>query len=111
MKGLTPSLGLKALWMKKDEARQIASSYAKGIERDDCELVLLDSSTIERSFGWVFFYQSKRYLETGEMSDALAGNAPILVEKAGGRIHTLGTALPLDHYLKELAVARGWKDE
>jgi hypothetical protein len=97
--------------MTKDEARQIASSYLKGIERADCKLVLLDTSTIEKSFGWVFFYQSKRYLETGEIKDALAGNAPIVVEKPDGRIHTLGTALALDDSIRELTVAHDWKDE
>jgi hypothetical protein len=62
------------------------------------ELQLLDAHTIERPFGWVFFYQSMRYLASGEVRDALAGNAPIVVTR-DGELHVTGTAYPLDHYL------------
>jgi hypothetical protein len=86
--------------MMKDDARRIALDYVKEMERGaGCELVLLDSCTIERSFGWVFFYNSKRHVETGDITAALAGNAPIVVTKADGRIHVTGTAHPLEHYL------------
>jgi hypothetical protein len=63
------------------------------------ELVLLDQCTIERSFRWVFFYDSKRHNETWDFRDAVAGNAPIVVTKADGCVHVTGTALPLEHYL------------
>ena len=64
------------------------------------ELVLLEQHTIERTFGWVFFYNARRYLGTGDFRDALAGNAPIVVTGADGRVHETGTAYPLEHYLK-----------
>jgi hypothetical protein len=48
------------------------------------ELVLLDESTMERDFGWVFFYDSKSHAETGEIGYAVAGNAPIVVTRAEG---------------------------
>ncbi len=28
--------------------------------------VILDEHTIEKEFGWVFFYQSKQYIETND---------------------------------------------
>lgn len=44
--------------MTLDEARRIAIDYLKQLERGtDCELVMLDGSTLEREFGWVFFYK------------------------------------------------------
>ncbi len=88
--------------MTRSDARQIALSYVRAKERDyGGELVLLDQYTIERSFGWVFFFDSKRHNETGDFRDAVAGNAPIVVTKADGRVHVTGTALPLEHYLEK----------
>jgi hypothetical protein len=84
------------------DARQIALSYVKAHERGyGAELVLLDRYTIERSFGWVFFYDSKRHDETGDFRDAVAGNAPIVVTREDGRVHVTGTALPVEHYLEK----------
>jgi hypothetical protein len=33
---------------------------------------------------WIFFYNTRVYLETGSMVHALVGNGPVLVEKATG---------------------------
>lgn len=41
--------------------------------------------------GWVFFYDSKRHQETGNISDLLAGNAPILVDRDTGETHPTGS--------------------
>lgn len=62
-----------------------------------------DQETIERSFGWVFSYDSKRHDETRDIRDAIAGNAPIVVTKADGRIHVTGTADPVEHYLEKFS--------
>jgi len=83
------------------EAKQIALNYLRKLEPSvGCDLVLLDQHTMERSFGWVYFYQSKRYAEARDILFALAGNAPIVVTKADGRLHVTGTARPIEHYLE-----------
>lgn len=64
------------------------------------QLVLLDSMTIERKFGWVFLYNTKRFLETNNVRDALAGNGPLLVDKRKATVLQLGTAFPLEQYLE-----------
>jgi len=88
--------------MTRSEARQIALDFVKAMEADaGCELVLIEGRTIERNFGWVFFYQSRRHLETGNIGDALAGNAPIVVTRADGRIHETGTAHNIEYYLRK----------
>lgn len=86
--------------MTKDEATALALSYVRSREPEaGCDLVLLDSKTMEKSFGWVFFYDSKKHAETGDFRYALAGNAPVVVTSADGAIHETGTALPLETYL------------
>src|SRR5689334_436209 len=46
-------------------------------------LALLDSGTEEFRVGWVFYYQSARFIETGDLVDSVGGNAPIFVPRNG----------------------------
>jgi hypothetical protein len=64
-------------------------------------LVVIDESTLERDWGWVFFYTSERYLKTGDISDAVAGNAPYIVNRHTGEVRVTGTAQPIEHYIDE----------
>ena len=77
----------------------------KHIDRPDWllpgdDLIVLDETTIEKAWGWVFFYTSKLWHETGEIEHAVAGNAPLIVERESGRILTTGTAHPVKHYIE-----------
>lgn len=88
--------------LNAEEAKQTVLRYLDARERESgIRLALQEKCTIERRFGWVFFYQSKRYLESGDIRDALAGNAPIVVTKSDGRVHVTGTSSPLEQYLQK----------
>jgi hypothetical protein len=89
--------------INREEAQTIAIQYVRmGCDLpDDDELVIDEQSTIEREWGWVFFYTSRKWMETGSFEYAIAGNAPAIVEKATGRIVDTGTALPIAHYIAE----------
>ena len=50
----------------------------------DDEWVVLDEHTIERGWGWVFFYDSRRHRQTGEFRFAVAGNTPFFVHSSNG---------------------------
>lgn len=93
------------------EARKIARDYLDRLEAEiGDELALVDAETIERPFGWVFVYQSTAYLRTGEFSDRLAGNAPLLVDRDTGKLHVTGTAKPVEHYIAEYEAAKARGD-
>ncbi|MVM29925.1 hypothetical protein GO755_07770 [Spirosoma sp. HMF4905] len=62
-------------------------------------LVLTDSQ--EESFGWIFFYNSKEFLETGNLSYALGGNSPIIINKQTGELWETGTAHPVEYYIEK----------
>lgn len=88
--------------LSKKEARklvwqEILSHW--GIEND--EPVILDDMTIEKDFGWIFFYHSRKYIETKDLKFYILGNAPILVNKFDGSLNYTGTAYETDHYIKE----------
>lgn len=65
----------------------------------ECQIV--DDETIVRPYGWIFFYQSKRFLETGEFAYQIAGNSPILVDRINFNLKTFGTAKSIEEYLTE----------
>ncbi len=88
--------------LSRQEARtrallQIAATRIELPPED--EVVIVDDATIERPWGWVFFYTSKLWLETQNFSYALAGNAPLLIDGRTGASHFLGTARPVEIYL------------
>jgi hypothetical protein len=66
--------------ISKKEANAIAEAFLRNLAGSD-ELRIIPEETLERSFGWVFFYNSKAYLESGDESFLIAGNAPIIVDR------------------------------
>ncbi len=67
------------------------------------ELVILDEKTEEYEFGWVFYYNSAQYIETGKFRYALAGNAPLIVNRFNGEIIETGTAQAPKYYINNYA--------
>lgn len=57
--------------------------------------------TIEFEYGWVFFYQTKEYMGTGDIMEMLGGNAPIIINKYDGSLSVTGTAHPIEKYLSD----------
>ena len=83
------------------EAKSIGYQYLAKLEIElGISLNLIDSETIEKPFGWVFFYNSKKYLETQSFSDMIVGNAPILISRKDGAMHETGTAEPVEYYVE-----------
>jgi hypothetical protein len=88
--------------LTKAQAQALVEARIKAIRLPDGDVcTLLHDQTIERAFGWVFFYASKRHLETQDFRYALAGNAPLLVNRFNGQVVTTGTARPIGEYIAE----------
>ena len=54
----------------------------------------------ERESGWVVYWTSRPYHETGEIQHAIAGNAPYLVCREDGALFETGTAPPLEERIR-----------
>ena len=88
------------------EALVIMDRYLKALEKDtlvirnqpEIELILIESSTLEKPFGWIFFYNSRQFVEEGNLSYALAGNAPVIVDRLTGKLTETGTARSVEYY-------------
>jgi hypothetical protein len=89
--------------MNQDKAREIVAEYlSEGRQTaNGITLMIVDELTQEHDFGWVFFYDSKEYIESGDFLYALAGNAPLVVLRDGS-VRTTGTSRPLAEYLNEI---------
>ncbi len=87
----------------KDQAAKLVENEvcktAECLPEDD-EIVLIPEATIEKSWGWVFFYTSKKWLETQDISYALVGNAPFIVERSSGKLIQIGTAHGIEYYIE-----------
>ena len=84
-----------------EQARELVLAKLKALGAEDVVLVILDDETIERGWGWVFFYDSAKHHETGDFRDALAGNAPYIVNRDTGELLCTGTARPIEQYISD----------
>lgn len=87
------------------QAQNMALEYLQQME-SEIRIPLQIVRVREEPFGWVFFYQSKEYVDTENFSAMLVGNAPFLIDRNTENIHVLGTAYPVDFYIREYAAQR-----
>ncbi len=72
------------------DALALAEAHIAAIEGP--ELRIQEESTQRHSFGWMFFYQSAGYLDTGNFSLMVAGNAPLIVDRFTSAVWVTDTA-------------------
>lgn len=83
----------QAISTVEDELKRISKNI-----KDD-EVLLSRSSIKTRKYGWVFFYNSRKYIETGAYEFALLGNHPMYVDKGTGSIDYIYIAIDSDQYV------------
>jgi len=98
--GLSTMTEKSAAPVTKERALEIAQKTISTL-KPGTELVILEEKTVEKDFGWVFFYTTKKYLQSHNPSDLLPGNAPLVVERADGSTHFLSTSLPPNRAIEE----------
>lgn len=91
-----------------EEARAIARQALEESDPED-RMVLQEEKTQERSFGWVFAYTTRRYLETGDFNDTVPGVGPLIVFRHDGSFEFLTTSLPPERSLQD--VEERWEAE
>ena len=66
----------------------------------DDSFVVVEEQTIERGFGWVFFYNSAKFLKTTNPRDSLLGNGPIIVNRNSGTVEFYGSGTPIEDIIE-----------
>ena len=93
--------------MSREQAEKLAAELINAdYYADDDSLVIVSELTIEKDYGWIFFYQSRKYLETGQFNYQLAGNGPVVFERETGGVHHLGSHKHPDELIREFEAER-----
>lgn len=82
------------------EALEIVSKRIEGMAGAD-EYAVDEKHTTEHEWGWVFAWNSRKYIETGDVRFALMGNGPMMFNKKTGEIRGAGSTYPIEHYIAE----------
>jgi hypothetical protein len=69
-------------------------------EDDVEEVVIVEDATVQIEGGWVFYCQSKKFIETGDSMNMLVGDGPIIVSSSDGALHVTGSAHPPEFYIE-----------
>jgi len=85
------------------EARALAEEHLDARARSwtDEEVVINDAQTVTRPACWIFFYNTRIYLETRADTHALAGNSPIVVNAKDGKVWRTISAFPWQEQIEE----------
>jgi hypothetical protein len=83
----------------KTEARRIAENFIHNGIRPPAGDELVISDLEEFSMCWVAIYNSRRFLDTENISFALAGNGPLIINKLAGTIRVGSTSQPVEEQL------------
>lgn len=87
--------------MTMNKAKSLAlDCVARLTGRARDELVIIDELTQCRRCGWIFFYESRAYLETGDVPSAIGKTGPVVVTHQG-EPHALGGERPVDDMLRD----------
>lgn len=92
--------GLHLRTIDEAHAREMAATT---IGEADGLLRIQDQSTLRLSFGWIFLYQSAEYMESGDYSTMISGNAPLLVDRFTGALWITGTEERPNSYAENYA--------
>jgi hypothetical protein len=61
--------------------------------------IVMDNLTVERSFGWIFFYNTAQFVNDRNSLHRLAGNGPVFVNRLTEAIEFFGSGSPLESIL------------
>jgi Immunity protein 35 len=94
-----------------NDARKIAldhinANYQKPIIDED-EIAIVDDLVIEKEWGWIFIYQSKRWISNRNRSYKILGLCPIVVEKLDGNLRYLDEGNSAEECIQKYENRRG----
>jgi len=96
--------------LNKAQARTLVETRLRLLERSmRMPLAILDDKTIERPWGWVFFWNSVVYRDSRDPARMVAGLAPFLINRRTGERGPTGTAHPVDTYIRRYERQLFWR--
>lgn len=93
--------------MTKEEAQQLALQYLDLLGPNDEEIAFHEDLCKETPYGWILVYNSKRFIETGDIMYAFGGNGPLVVIADTKEVVAVPTAGDIDEGIREVERSRG----
>jgi hypothetical protein len=86
-----------------DQAKKIVTDILStdNFLQENDSLIIIDDLTIEKPYAWIFTYTSKLWYETKDNKYAIAGNAPIIVDKKTGKRTYYSTEYGIDNIIEK----------
>jgi hypothetical protein len=92
------------------EIISVAKDYIKKLSQKwEIELTIAEERSIQKEYGMVFYFNSKKFVEDKIEKAKLIGCSPFLVENKTGKIIVFGTNRSIDYYIQEYEAGR-WPD-
>jgi ribosomal protein L7/L12 len=66
------------------QAIEVANRQLSSLSYDGVALQLLLDKTEEFDIGWVFYYQSASFIDTGDIRASVVGNTPLFISRSDG---------------------------
>jgi hypothetical protein len=87
-----------------EEAKELVLDRARELlaeeNRPRIDPAIIEGRTIEKDWGWVFYWNTALYLETGDLEHALVGSPPLCVDRKKGSVGTVANVEPLTREIK-----------
>lgn len=80
-----------------NQAREI---FERTVLASNSDCALVEGATREFPSCFVFFYQGKKFVETGDLAEMFVGHGPVLISRVDGRVFETGSRFPMCHYVK-----------
>lgn len=87
--------------LTREKAQEVVGQKLRELSPPDDIFIIVDAGTIEKPYGWIFFYNSKKYLDTGEIRHALAGNGPVIVNRLTEAVDFYGASGSIQDLIEE----------
>ena len=96
--------------LTKDEARRVARTTLDIIQEmpgnADLNLMLIEPLVLEAEMAWLFPFNTREYVETGNVSAMAIGVGPIVVNRATG-VPFVAPPMPIELLLAQYAASNG----
>lgn len=86
------------LQIEEQKINELSKAQSNNVN-PNIQLVIDERYTETHEFGWVFFFNSKEFILTGDWQHALAGNSPIIVDKSISELIHTGTEKAVEYYV------------
>ena len=102
--------------MQESDGKLLALNF---LEKNRCDKIIesdgkprryaiMEQFTEKKPYGWIFYYNSARFVETNDLMEALAGNGPVVVLH-NGEVVALGSAYAPEVEIQMFERSRGIK--